>query len=227
VSLPEGPVASFDDARLLDACDAAAAAGPAPVAASAALLAAAIGEDVGGWSLARRDAALLELHRARFGERLAALAACPACGARLEVSLETAALRPDETAEPLRDGDFEFRPPTVDDVLGAAAAESREAARRELASRCLLSPGEGDAADSLGRALASVESRVALTCPDCGCSWEAPLDVAAFLLAAARAEADGVLAEIDALARGYGWTECEVLALAPARRRAYLRLVRA
>jgi hypothetical protein len=53
----------------------------------------------------------------------------------------------------------------------------------------------------------------------------ATLDPAEFLWAAAEAQARRLLLEVDALARAYGWREPDVLALPPARRRAYLELV--
>ena len=51
------------------------------------------------------------------------------------------------------------------------------------------------------------------------------LDVA-FVWAELRAHAQRLLREVDMLARAYGWTEPEVLALDGARRVAYLELVR-
>ncbi len=74
-------------------------------------------------------------------------------------------------------------------------------------------------ADPLGEVLAG------LTCPDCGAAFEAELDVAAFVWAEVDASARRLLHEIDVLARAYGWTESEVLALTERRRSSYLRIV--
>ncbi len=68
---------------------------------------------------------------------------------------------------------------------------------------------------------------VTLACPGCGAGFVADLDVAAFIWAEFDLAAKRVLGDVDALARAYGWTEPDVLALGDTRRAAYLRLVRA
>jgi hypothetical protein len=64
----------------------------------------------------------------------------------------------------------------------------------------------------------------ALDCPDCGHAWQAVIDIAPALWAEVQAAAERSLLEVDALAREYGWSEAEVLALPHARRAAYLQL---
>ena len=67
----------------------------------------------------------------------------------------------------------------------------------------------------------------ALECPDCGHRWPAPVDVAEALWMEVQRAAERLLAEIDALARAYGWSEEEIVSLSPVRRAAYLQLVSA
>ncbi len=63
------------------------------------------------------------------------------------------------------------------------------------------------------------------TCPACGSASTVLLDPAAIVVEEVDRHARRILREVDQLARAYGWREPDVLALGPARRRAYLGLV--
>ncbi|MEW9529279.1 hypothetical protein [Microbispora sp. NPDC049125] len=65
---------------------------------------------------------------------------------------------------------------------------------------------------------------VRIGCPACPATTVAALDVSALLWAEVSASALALLRDVHALARAYGWTEPEVLALSPARRAAYLEM---
>jgi hypothetical protein len=206
---------SWDDRSLLDGCDAADVAGPSGLLP---------GEDVSTWPVERRDAALLDLHAARFGPQLAVLATCPACGEHIEAALSVEDVRP--ASQPLRSGGRTFRSPRLADLRVAAACADADEARALLTARCLVAGEPEGAEQAFAAALASAERLVGLACPACEARWEAPFDAGAFVLAEARAEAARILDEIHELAVAYGWTEADVLALAPRRRGSYLRLVR-
>ena len=83
-----------------------------------------------------------------------------------------------------------------------------------------------DAREALARAMADAdplaEVLVDVSCPACGASFVTDLDIGAFVWVELRAHAHRLLREVDALARTYGWTEPEVLALDERRRAAYL-----
>jgi hypothetical protein len=64
-----------------------------------------------------------------------------------------------------------------------------------------------------------------LVCPECDTHWTTLTNVGEVLWAELRDRAERLLLEIDALARAYGWTELQVLALSATRRAAYLQLV--
>jgi hypothetical protein len=70
------------------------------------------------------------------------------------------------------------------------------------------------------------DARLLVTCPTCGHTWSLVLDILDFVWARLDALAARLLAEVDALARTYGWRETDILALSPARRQAYLGMVR-
>ena len=66
---------------------------------------------------------------------------------------------------------------------------------------------------------------VSCACPACGAERDRPVDLEAIALARLSALQRTLLREIHVLASKYGWTESEVLAIAPARRARYLRLI--
>lgn len=216
------------------------------------LAAAAVGEranadGLAGLPLGRRDAHLLALHRALDGGALEATARCPDCGESAEFSVDPGELlaRGADAAPPaeLEAAGFvvAWRSPDSRDVAAAAAAGDAAAAERVLLGRCVNAATGPDgyvdwtalppaARQALARAMADAdplaEVLVDVTCPACGAAFVADLDVAAFVWAELCADAQRLLREIDALARAYGWTEPEVLALDDGRRAAYLELVR-
>src|SRR5262245_43264091 len=121
-----------------------------PVQRALALLAAACPEtpveDLAGESVGRRDARLLALREWTFGPRLVSLAACPACGERLEAELDAAEIRAQSAEEApaaslsIAAAGYEltFRLPNSGDLAALAAGEDPDAARRRLLARCLL-----------------------------------------------------------------------------------------
>jgi hypothetical protein len=68
------------------------------------------------------------------------------------------------------------------------------------------------------------EVMVGLSCPECGSAFESDLDLGSFVWEEVGARARRLLQEIDTLARAYGWSEADVLALSEHRRSAYLGL---
>lgn len=195
--------------------------------------------------LGQRDARLLGLHAALGGRLLEATAPCPACGEPAEFSVDPAELRADgdTAAAPASiqvDGFVvSWRPLDSGDVLAAAEAGDAAAAERVLLSRCVTAasgPGGEVAATELPAGVSAALERALeeadplsevlaeVSCPACGTAFVADLDVARFVWAELRARAGSLLREVHALARAYGWSEREVLALDERRRAAYLEL---
>ena len=197
-------------------------------------LAAASGRDLdelAALPIGQRDALLLELHA---GEALAATAECPACGEQAEFAIEAHELiaRGRSAEEPVPVESVVWRSPDSRDVAAAAAADDAEAAERVLLERCAGAadlPAEVRAA--VVRAMAEAdplaEVLVDVSCPACGEGFVADVDVAGFVWAELQARARRLLREVDVLARAYGWTEAEVLALGDRRRGAYLEFAEA
>ncbi|MFI0821161.1 hypothetical protein ACH4TX_38425 [Streptomyces sp. NPDC021098] len=196
-----------------------------------------------------READLLALRRALFGERMQTRVECGACGEAMEFDLDAhdLAARPESPlgGSPLvvEEGEWvvEFRLPTVADVEAAAAAGPE--APHHLLARCTLSAvraGQPVPADRLPSALPEpVRRRLAdaaeaadpaadvtlnVSCPECGEATRADLDIASYLWTELDSWARDLLLDVHLLATAYGWSEPEILALSPLRRRYYLEL---
>jgi hypothetical protein len=201
-------------------------------------------------SLGRRDALLLASRALTFGTALTGLAVCPACGNRLEMTFSVADVMVRDPSE-ANDGEFHlvcedyevrFRLPYTTDVVeaGITGRHDLDAARRALLRACITHAthaGQDLSADELpasvlsavvdGMAAADPQANVdlALTCPACAHPWSAPFDIATFFWHEIAARAIRTLQDVHTLASAYGWAECDILAMNPHRRQAYLGLV--
>jgi hypothetical protein len=216
-----------------------------------ALLAAAWAESldaVAALSVGERDRRLLALRERTFGSRLASASACPACGERLEWSIDASAFRvPAEAAE---GGDglslessgysIRFRLPTTLDLAAAGSARDVAAARRLLLERCVLDAArEGAPVATADMPVAVVEAiaarmsdadlgsdmTVELTCPSCQHVWSVVFDIESFLWTELSGWAQRVLKDVHTLASAYGWREADILQMGEWRRQFYLTLV--
>ena len=199
-------------------------------------------------TLGEQRARLLRALVSWCGHRLALRSRCPRCGDAVAFDVDPAALATSEAADSEElefdeDGwQVRFRPLAPADVEAAlrAAGEGDEPAfvQRLLACSVLAARRDGveqpplslpatvaerlvqrlEAADPL----ASIAFEVA--CPQCAHAWQASFDAGSTLWVHVQSAAERLLAEIDALARRYGWSEQQILSLGPTRRRAYLQL---
>lgn len=204
--------------------------------------------ELGAHTAGRRDAALLSIMESTFGPRSDALASCPACGEPVEFSFSAAEVIRIEAeqadGEPLRvreNGfDVRFRLPTVADLaeISTNGAEA-DGVRKALLDRCVVQArrrGKAvavedfteevtDAIDGeMARADPNADIVFALACEGCGNAWSVPLDVPAFVWAEVESWARRLILEVHSLAAAYGWSEREILAMPPVRRRTYLEL---
>ncbi len=189
------------------------------------------------------NAALLRMREACFGSRIDAYVDCPRCGERLSLQLDAGELlagaAETDSREDLELAGLRFRVPCSRDLAAVAgmakgAALDAEAAAHRLLELCCLEARHA-ASGRLMELLAEVETRLAaldpaadislaLACEACAHRWAADFDIGALLWEEIEARARALLAEIHGLARAYGWTEPEILALSPERRAAYLEL---
>jgi hypothetical protein len=187
------------------------------------------------------NAALMKLRVALFGARLELQAICAHCGETLEIPLAVDELlngmaAPEDGGE-VAAGAYRFRLPASRDLAEIAYELDAEAAvLRLLDTCCVARPAGHSETDVLPvEVLAEADVRLeaadpladlslSVTCAACSGNTEVALDIGALLWDDVQAHARALLGQVHALARAYGWTEADILALTPRRRAAYLDL---
>lgn len=192
---------------------------------------------------------LLRLRAQLFGPTLDCLASCPQCNAPIETTFGVDELL-SHAAEPIseentihslthEDCTIDFRLPTAADLL---ALVTKPGSNRvgELAEHLIdrsVRNGECVSAHELSaEVLEAVERQITeldplahieinLTCPGCRSDWLEVLHVIDFLWLEIGNLAKRILFEVARLASAFGWSEREILALTPERRRSYLALL--
>jgi hypothetical protein len=196
--------------------------------------------------LGQRDGRLLALREQLFGPQVVCRAACPQCDEELELAFGSGEMPmpPQATQTQLEASVGEYRLalrlPNSLDLIALTGYVGADPPGRFLCRRCLIAAHQGDepraleelphpvveaAIEQLGRADPQADLRVALCCPACGHSWQAPFDIVSFFWCELDAWARRTLHEIHCLARAYGWREAEILALSPRRRQLYLEQI--
>jgi len=201
-----------------------------------------------GW----REVNLLALRNATFGSALDCYAPCPSCGSLMEFTLDGATLI-GELPAPASDTRINFdggqwRLPSSRDQAMILNAPDTETAVGKLLDRCRIdatlardgtAPVDAQTEPELTSSPALIrelESRMealdpaaniqlGMQCSDCGHLWEAVLDVGACFWDELGIRARQLLESVHRLASAYGWREADILALSPARRAAYLKLI--
>ena len=199
-------------------------------------------------TLGTRDRALLRCRRSILGDRLDMLASCPRCATEVEAEASCSALMTtaiaDERGWTMRVGAYrlEVRPVDVAGAATAASAATVEEGRLRLLEQTVIRAERAGrpiparalppaVVSALSAALAEHDEGAELVltfeCPACALTWTDVLDVAQTVAAEFAGSARQLMADVDRLARAYGWTEAEILALPRLRRAAYIALVEA
>jgi len=203
----------------------------------------------------RRDATLLALREQLFGSAFTGVTSCPACGEEMELAFGIDEVRRERVAESssrqvvegfveqIVEGDYriEFRVPSSEDLLAIEEVGDLDVARARLFERCVTRATlGGDAiapaglpqhvvdliAARMGAADPQADVQIDVDCPSCGHAWREPFDIATFLWSELAVLARRLVGEVHELASAYGWSEEQILGLSPARRSAYLEMVR-
>jgi hypothetical protein len=204
-------------------------------------------EALAALSIGQRDTELLRLREALWGPTMTAIAVCPGCRAKLDLTVDTREIlsnsaRPAPAEISLRMDDYSltYRLPTTLDMVAAEEAESLGAARAVILDRCLLSAQQGASAvgsellppevvaaiaEAMAEADPLAEIRLALICAVCEHKSSTIFDIVSFLWTEIEAWARRILSEVHTLARAYGWREQDILRLGPSRRQCYLDMV--
>ncbi len=203
-------------------------------------------EELAGLAVGQRDGLLLELREALFGSSMTVYEECPRCRQRLEFTLDARLLRaagpeplPRENTLLVQGVHLRYRLPSSADLADVSGLPSVAAARAELLRRCVLEARNGQGPVSAGNLPAEVvaaledqmeandplaELRFDLSCPQCGHTWWALLDIGDYLWAEVAAQARRLLYEVHLLARRYGWREADILGMSGRRRQYYLEM---
>ena len=213
-------------------------------------LASGIASDPRTTTLGNRDAQLLALRAATFGDELIGLARCPGCGRDVELTVSarelmaSAAPAQEATVTSTFDGyAVSARRVTVADLAAATqrATDVQDVRTRLLEMIILDASRDGrpalagdlppqlldDLEERLGAADALADTQFLLRCPDCGADWAEPFDVTDFFWTETNAWAVRLLEDVHQLASAYGWPESTILDMAERRRRTYLELINA
>jgi hypothetical protein len=199
-------------------------------------------------SVGDRDALLLWVRRITFGDEIQCTVVCPGpeCGQKLDFSLSVdELLAPREESSKVFESHVSsagtehrvrYRPVNGADLeFVAAAVPGDEPASAMLARRCLIAiNGEpvGHIPESLLSSLSRLlldadphaELRLQFRCPECDLGFESIFDVGAFL-GTELSDVRRLYREVHVLAFHYHWSERDILALTPRRRRLYLDLL--
>jgi hypothetical protein len=193
-------------------------------------------DELMAWTVSRRLQGLLAVTIATRGDHWVLTARCSGrvCGAPMDLPLSLGGFRresdPTSISCTLPGGrTLDIAVPTGADQLAWLAAGDTGAGA--LVDRLVTLPlGVAEIApgwlESIEAALERADPLTTLeietACPECGAETSVPLDLEASCLALLAAEHPRLLDDIHALATAYHWSEAEIMAIPPERRRQYL-----
>jgi HD-GYP domain-containing protein (c-di-GMP phosphodiesterase class II) len=192
--------------------------------------------DLAHLPIGRRDRLLLDARRRIFGPRFDAVACCPECAAKLEFAVNTAEFdlpSGDSQEYTLATSTFRarFRLPNSFDLAAAMRCANADEGARAIAAACVVDPPEDLDTSTLAAEMARIDAAadiwLDLECASCGATWPVRFDIVSSFWAELAAHARRLLREVDVLARRYGWSESQILALSAMRRSFYLDQARA
>ena len=192
------------------------------------------------WPLGARNRSLAQLHCDAFGGILRGYTACRQCGEHLEFEFDghTVATTPaiPSVSQLVPVGKWLFRLPTSRDLSIAAEETGEQAAAERLLVSCYsgtepVTNWTDEDVNIIGQRLSEADPLAEILlhfdCPSCPASFDESLDLGGFVWAEIESHAKRIFQDVHVLALAYGWSETEILALSPARRRAYAELVQA
>jgi len=182
----------------------------------------------------QRDRRLIDACIAAFGSRISFFARCPDCGEGHEADFDLKMLPPANARREVQshiDGQIvRLRAPTSRAIARAAAVGDPNLLLRACVKDA-PAKAEPEFAEKVESCLASafplLDVSFELSCGDCGTVFARRFDIAEWLWRELEEVAWRAIDAVDRLARAYGWSENEILALSPERRAMYLSKVAA
>jgi len=207
-------------------------------------------KQLGRLSIGNRDVRLLQLREWMFGTRLKNMAKCLACNEIVEWESNTAALRLQPVKEDLSvetfslsQGKFhiQFRLPDSYDILKFNAEESQTAPISQLLTECIIGITGADnekctpdvlpliawqiLEECMSKQDPQADISMQIVCPYCGHNWNAVFDIMSFLWTEINNWAKHIMQEVALLGRACSWSEKDILAMTPQRRRLYIEMI--
>jgi hypothetical protein len=194
-------------------------------------------DEIADLPLGSVTASLLRLREISFGARVSGHIDCAHCATRLELELLLSDLL-QSAVDCVDTIDMQgrcLRAPCLRDLAAIANEPDTDRAARQLLERCTLAgPADAntvteaalrEAEDALEALDPNAELSLSVNCAVCGGHNVARVDVGVLLWDEIDGRARALLGEVDLLARAYGWSEREILALSAPRPAAYLAMV--
>lgn len=198
-------------------------------------------------SKGQRDALLLEIRKDIFGNYLKGLAQCEYCKEPLEIVFDTSVIASSNVYEEQKNEynlsysgyDVKFRLPNSIDLATIVGGMNLTQARSQLLKNCLLKVKRKDKpfafsklpikliriiTDKMAELDPFAEIKLDVHCLMCGQRQDLILDIVSLLWSEISALALQVLHQVKVLARFYGWSEQEILAMSPIRRQKYIEM---
>jgi len=200
-------------------------------------------------SIGQRDKRLLQLREQLFGQQLVNTAVCLKCSERIEWENRITDIIITPSGDGSQPNEFDldedgyhihFRLPNSLDIAAAMNTSNIDNAQKNLLTRCIIKAESGGkdktvdqlpdhVIDAIGKRIETLdpqaEIRIKLHCPSCSHSWDVLFDITHFLWTELNDWAERTLQMVHKLAKGYGWTEQEILSLSPIRRELYLGML--
>ena len=198
-------------------------------------------------SIGQRDDLLLALRQSFFGPKLSTYAQCPNCREGLEFTLHAPDLRQSRPADPgtrewileVEEVTVRYRLPNSLDLAAIVHSANIAEARELLLQRCVLEARQNEAVlpvsdlpEAVITALAAnmescdpqAEIQLDLVCPACQHPWLVIFDILSYLWTEISVQSKHLLQAVHVLARYYGWSETEIMAMSNRRRQLYLEM---
>lgn len=199
----------------------------------AVLLAATLGGVSGASAAAmpidRRDRVLIDARLATFGRDIAFFARCPHCDEGNEADFDLAVLPEAAPAEgvvaSVGGREVVLRAPNSATIARAVMNARPDLVIEDIVDADARSDDpawRGEVEDALAGAFPLLDVRFELTCGACESTFDVRFDIVAWLWREIETVASRAIDTVDRLARAYGWSEREILALSPARRGLYI-----
>lgn len=186
--------------------------------------------------LGRCNATLMALRQAWFGNPIPVWCDCPACGERMELTIDAEQLpeQPSGQAIEIELEGLRFSAPTSRRLAAVVNENDPDKAAFQLLAACAASPeslpeqpqDRSALLDAVDAALEEADPWLDLSldidCPACGEPSKPALDIASIVWDEVDAVARQLLDDVHRLAKAYGWHEQHILGMSAYRRAAYL-----